>query len=292
MEKKQSQCSFPEGNRNLTTLTGEEIKAGRVALEYWTKRTNLGDSLAPVIYQWMLKRTQTAAPDGRSADGGTVHLMTVGSIVNMGEFDAAVWGSGVLSFGVLKEIYEKSVYRKLDIRAVRGPITRAVLENAGYHVPKLYGDPGILMPLIYPAECKKPAAPYTVIPHYLDVGNCVSEGYEYVDILTSDYPAVIDRIVNSRRVISSSLHGIILAEAYGVPAVLLNYHKIDLLKYYDYYYSTGRRNVKIASSIREALETEPMELPELSEMQRRLLDSFPYDLFAQRKKGVKCYDEI
>ena len=115
------------------------------------------------------------------------------------------------------------------------------------------------------------------------MGKCVSEGYEYVDILTADYRSFIDRIVKSGRVISSSLHGIILAEAYGVPAVLLNYQEIDLLKYYDYYYSTGRRNVKVASSIKEALETEPMELPDLSDMQKNLLDSFPYDLFEKSK---------
>lgn len=269
--------------RNQTTLTGKEIEAGRVNLEYWTKRVNLGDTLAPVIYTWMLERCGDGKLDGRAADGRTIHLMTVGSIVNMGEFDAAVWGSGVLSFGILKEVYEKSAFRRLDIRAVRGPITRAILENAGYHVPELYGDPGVLMPLIHQAKHREPDIPYTIIPHYLDVGKCVSEGYEYVDILTADYRSFIDRIVKSGRVISSSLHGIILAEAYGVPAVLLNYQEIDLLKYYDYYYSTGRRNVKVASSIKEALETEPMELPDLSDMQKNLLDSFPYDLFEKSK---------
>lgn len=278
---KQKLCFAEE--RNQTTLTGKEIEAGRVNLEYWTKRVNLGDTLAPVIYTWMLERCEDGKLDGRAADRRTVHLMTVGSIVNMGEFDAAVWGSGVLSFGILKEVYEKSAFRRLDIRAVRGPITRAILENAGYHVPELYGDPGVLMPLIHQAKHREPDIPYTIIPHYLDVGKCVSEGYEYVDILTADYRSFIDRIVKSGRVISSSLHGIILAEAYGVPAVLLNYQEIDLLKYYDYYYSTSRRSVKVASTIKEALTMEPMELPDLSDMQKNLLDSFPYDLFEKSK---------
>ena len=156
---KQKLCFAEE--RNRTTLTGEKIESGRVALEYWTRRTNLGDSLAPVIYQWMLERNKTVKLDGRTAGGGILHLMTVGSIVNMGEFDAVVWGSGVLSFGVLKEVYEKSAFRRLDIRAVRGPITRAILENAGYHVPELYGDPGVLMPLIHQAKHREPDIPYT-----------------------------------------------------------------------------------------------------------------------------------
>lgn len=274
-----SGLSLTDYERNRTTLTGKNPEEGMVSLEYWVKRPNLGDTLAPVIYDWMLKRFTGKRLSGKSAGGGQPHLMTVGSIINMGEFDAAVWGSGILSFGVLKEVYEKSRYRKLDIRAVRGPITKAILENAGYDVPDVCGDPGVLMPLLYPAEKREPGIPYTVIPHYLNVGQCISEGYEYVNILTTDYRAFIDRIVRSRLVISSSLHGLILAEAYGVPAVLLNYGDIDLLKYYDYYYSTGRRSVKVASSIEEALKTEPMALPDLDEMQKRLLESFPYDLF-------------
>lgn len=265
--------------RNRTTLTGAAYKEGYVSLEYWTKRVNLGDTLAPVIYEWMLKRTGSVHPAGKAASRTPVHLMTVGSIVNMGEFDAAVWGSGILSADILKEVYEKSRYRKLDVRAVRGPITRSILENAGYSVPAVYGDPGVLMPLIYRADKPKPEVPYTIVPHYLDYNTCVSQGYECFNILTSDYKSFVDQIVRSKLVVSSSLHGIILSEAYGVPAVLLNYHDIDLLKYFDYYFSTGRRSVKVASCIEEALETEPMPLPDLTEMQKNLLASFPYDLF-------------
>lgn len=268
-----------ENERNRTTLTGEMINDSRVHLEYWQKRVNLGDTLAPVIYQWMLEQYPDGNLKDRSATGRPVHLMTVGSIMNLGEFDAAVWGTGILSLGILKDLYEKSSYRKLDIRAVRGPVTRAILENAGYQAPPVYGDPGILMPLIYQAKKTEPTVPYTVIPHYLDIEKCVAEGYPYLDIRTSDYKAFIDRIVKSGRIISSSLHGIILAEAYGVPSVLLNYQDIDLLKYYDYYFSTGRRTVKVASSIDEALEMEPMALPELSQMQQKIRESFPYDLF-------------
>lgn len=276
-ENERNPYSADEGNRRI--LAGKEYAEGRVFLEYWIKRVNLGDSLAPAICEWMLDRGKPAPSECALAADVPVHLLTVGSIVNMGGFDAAVWGSGVLSIGVLREIYEKSRYRKLDIRAVRGPLTRSILENAGYEVPEVYGDPGILMPLIYQPERKEPSVPYTIIPHYLDIEKCISQGYEYLDIRTADYRSFIDRIVRSRMVVSSSLHGIILSEAYGVPAVLLNYDFIDLLKYYDYYFSTGRRSVKVASSIEEALQTEPMSLPDLAEMQKNLMSSFPYDLF-------------
>ncbi len=211
--------------------------------------------------------------------GEITHLMTVGSILNMGDFDATVWGSGILSVAILKEIYKKAEYRKLDIRAVRGPITRAILENAGYGVPEIYGDPGILMPLIYKPNRVEETIPYLIIPHYSQIEHFLYLGYKCLDNRTKDYKVFINHMTKSRLIISSSLHGIILAEAYGIPAVLLNNNDIDLLKYYDYYFSTGRKSVKVTSSIEEALSIKPMPLPDLSEMQEKLIDTFPYDLF-------------
>ncbi|MBE6782684.1 MAG: polysaccharide pyruvyl transferase family protein [Ruminococcaceae bacterium] len=64
----------------------------------------------------------------------------------------------------------------------------------------------------------------------------------------------VEEIKSSEKVISSSLHGIILAETYGVPAVFLNtggYVDNALIKYYDWYYSTNRWNVKMARTIED-----------------------------------------
>ena len=56
--------------------------------------------------------------------------------------------------------------------------------------------------------------------------------------------------------------------------------KVDF-KYYDYYYSTGRKDIKIAESFEEALTMEPLPLPDLSKMRQDLFDTFPYDLWEQ-----------
>ena len=101
-----------------------------------------------------------------------------------------------------------------------------------------------------------------------------------LDIQTTDYKHFIDVIASAEKVISSSLHGIILAETYGTPAVFL--HKgieTETLKFYDWYYSTGRYNVVIASTLDEALTVNPMQLPMLTNMQAELIANFPYDLW-------------
>ena len=53
----------------------------------------------------------------------------------------------------------------------------------------------------------------------------------------------------------------------------------EIIKYFDWYYSTGRYNIKIAASLDEALNMEPMEIPDLEQMRKRLMDSFPADLW-------------
>lgn len=58
-----------------------------------------------------------------------------------------------------------------------------------------------------------------------------------------DWKYVIDKIVNSKFVISESLHGLIVAEAYGIPAVWVEFveHNVEWkFKYLDFYESIGK----------------------------------------------------
>ena len=99
-----------------------------------------------------------------------------------------------------------------------------------------------------------------------------------IDICTSDFRDFVNKLNSVEIVISSSLHGIILAESYGIKAVLLKPTK-DYLKYYDWYYSTRRYSFPIAENIEEALNIKPAALPELNPLRRKLLETFPYDLY-------------
>lgn len=70
----------------------------------------------------------------------------------------------------------------------------------GYDCPEIYGDPAILMPLIYPGERKK-GKDYVVIEHYLKQNSDA----EKLDIKTTDYRSFIDRMLTAEIVYSSFL---------------------------------------------------------------------------------------
>lgn len=242
---------------------------------------NLGDALSFVVVDWMLSQRGL---DANQEVRKKYFLNTIGSNVFSSYQNAVIWGSGS---GVMNEfqhpimkVLHRYPFRRLDVRAVRGPITRSRLMNVGQNCPKVYGDPAILMPLIYTPDSKEKKNEVLVIPQFLAEKEVREKYPQYPmeSMNTDDYKRVIDAIVASKKVVTSSLHGIILAEAYGVPAVYFKTLK-KTLKFEDYYASTGRNDVHFSESLEEALLQEPPQLPDLSDLQKGLLDSFPYDLW-------------
>lgn len=263
--------------RNKYGLYQEHSKRNVVNIEYWKREENLGDMLAPVICQWMLERKGIATDKKINK---TRHLLTLGSILGTkGQFDATVWGSGVHTMKSCAAVFRRSHYRKFDVRSVRGPLTRSALLAAKYDCPAIYGDPAILLPLIFPCSGVEKKYDTSLVLHHSQQSASYHDIHE-ITILTSDYHYFINEICASNRIISSSLHGIILAESYGIPAVFVCQGvENEIMKFYDWYFSTGRMNVKVAQSLEEALEMEPMPLPDLTNMRKQLMDVFPYDLW-------------
>lgn len=105
-------------------------------------------------------------------------------------------------------------------------------------------------------------------------------GLHYIEIKTTNYKHFIDEIAQSDMVISSALHGIILAEAYGVPTVYLKDTEINQdFKFDDYYSGTGRVQYEYARTIDEAIKIKPVNnLPKLENMCSALMETFSYDL--------------
>ena len=135
--------------RNNYSISEKKSQKNRVNLEYYTGAINLGDFLSPIVCEYMLSEHSLSLLN-TTKKRKPLHLTAIGSILGArGDFDMTVWGSGIRCFASVMYLSRRKFYQKLDIRAVRGPVTQAALEQCGISCPKVYGDPAVLMPMIY-----------------------------------------------------------------------------------------------------------------------------------------------
>lgn len=238
------------------------------------KKPNVGDLLSKVTFDYLLKYKEIKSRRSKR----TARITFIGSVIQFLTADAVIYGSGFLFEYVAQPFAKKRL--KLDVRAVRGPLTRQQLIEVGYAAPEVYGDPAILLPLFYLPQIAKEKKDVVVIPHWKTVEKYTGKRYTVLSPLTDDWQNFIDEIASAKLVISSSLHGLILAEAYGIPAILLNeVEKGNLFKYQDYYFSTGRTEFPSANTVEEGLAMPVPKVPDLEHLKRGLLDAFPSDIF-------------
>lgn len=199
--------------------------------------------------------------------------LAAGSILHFARDGDVIWGSGFR-----EDPSSEHRFSSLDVRAVRGPLTRQFLLQKGIACPETYGDPAVLMGVLFPEyRTDEKLYDYIIIPNIGEIPGFAS--YKNVVLPTLPWPEIIKKINQSRLVISSSLHGIIVAESYGVPARLLKMTWIEsLLKYQDYYESTGRKNFTYATSVQDAIRMGG-ERPGNIDVQA-LLNAFPWDYYS------------
>ncbi len=224
---------------------------------------NFGDMLGPAIVRALASHLPNRA--------GGRRLLTVGSIMHFARDGDVIWGAGING----KVPIDFIVARDLDIRAVRGPLTAEVLSQLGMHVPDVYGDPGLLAPSILGVvRTPTPELPIVALPNLHDIREW-RHLPGYFDPRVS-YRDVIQRIADSEQVVTSSLHGVVIADALRVPVSLVRPGHEDMFKYEDYYEGTGRRLPRVHDSFVSAID-HPAET--LRWDARPLLAAFPYDLW-------------
>jgi pyruvyltransferase len=228
---------------------------------------NFGDLLGPLIVGRLVRRLGLQEVTGTSA-----RLLSVGSVLHFARDADVVWGTGVNG----KVRPEEHRFTTLDVRAVRGPLTRTFLIGRGQDVPPVYGDPGLLVSDLWPELASlEPRFDLTVVPNFHDFDRWSRRGEQNP---RSSVERVLRRIARSRLVVGSSLHGIIVAESFGIPARLVLPRTEVLFKYSDYYRGTGRHEFTPASSVAEAVARGGEPAPSWSS--QALLDAFPRDLWA------------
>lgn len=187
------------------------------------------------------------------------HYLVIGSIISAANKRSIVWGSGIIK--------KNDNIRNANFVAVRGPKTRERILEAGFNCPEVYGDPGLLLPDYYNPEINKKYK-IGIVPHYVDyeaVDKSLSnqKNVKVINLLTNDVEKTTDEILECEFIFSSSLHGLVIAHTYGIPALWVKFsNKLsgDDIKFYDYFESLNIAFKEECKLIPEELSIEKLEL--------------------------------
>ena len=199
---------------------------------WWTSRKNFGDLLGPDIVSNI-----TGRPVIR-AEVGDCELISLGSVLSfilrseeLVKEPLHVWGTGFIWSNV------PIVNPHVQFHAVRGKWTAYIQDLPD----PVLGDPGLLVSRFQPAPAKTHRI--GVVPHHsqFDDGSLM-KFFERDDVLCinahNDPWQVVREIASCEFILSSSLHGLIVADSYGIPNQWVEPNAEDIhstFKFYDYY---------------------------------------------------------
>lgn len=300
----------------------------KINLVYWAERKNYGDYLSPFIVQ-KLTGCKVRAKDvcylqkpltiilRDFLKKGHLNLrfshrflpfeknyVCIGSIMGQGNNNSHYWGTGFLrkTEGSVPGI----------IHAVRGYLSKEiVLKNKKNHLNKIegdiaVGDPALLLPMFIP-PLKTKTNKYGIIPHYVDYNyfnDNFGDKYLIVDLSSSNVEKITNEITSCERILSTSLHGLIVAHAYNIPALWIERNEIlpgsNGFKFKDYFSTVGLayepfRNVKTLLNNQRNLDklfndNIILALPtvNLEDIRNRLLKAAPFTLKEMYKTYFSC----
>ncbi len=209
---------------------------------------NLGDEISPIVFSHVTGRNVVHS-EISDCDG-----IAIGSVFNPRQASQRkrsrpqlIWGSGTLK-------PRPAIYRNLsaEIVALRGPKTAGMIDGCP-EIP--FGDPGLFASEIWPSSVSR-ENPVGIIPHFSMRGSDkvrrlsrAMGGSVLLDLTDPDFDRSFRQLSSCKLIVSSSLHGLIFADAYGIPSLFWNESGADNeWKYQDYFEGVGRPDYRSMSS--------------------------------------------
>lgn len=226
--------------RGLIGFLNKSYNNKFVYLSYFDGVENVGDLLnVDIVEHYSRKKIVNVPPFFRFK-----HYLVIGSILqNMNKNSVAI-GCGLIHDSKVNEIREFG-----DIRVVRGYLTKECLEGLTKKTLNIpLGDPALLFPRIFKPEISL-AYEFGLVLHYVDESHFIKEFVESLGgrvISVRQKPrSFIEQIHSCKKILSSSMHGLILSDAYNIPnkRIILS-DKIygGDFKFKDYYSTTNNPN--------------------------------------------------
>ena len=269
-------------------------------LYYFVKQANFGDLLNESIFK------KLADIEVQSSKPKDCEVVAIGSllesflasprqikkfILNRFKPRVLVWGTGFIK----EESERQFFFRRLDVRAVRGYYTleRLKKSNAALLANEVaVADPGLLASLLIDTSLVKKKYALGIIPHYVDVNspllNRISVKNSVVLDITQRPEVLLKQIAECENIISSAMHGLIVADSLGIPNVRMilgdeitggNY------KFNDYYSAFNISNHNVINLKERSFTNDDLQSitqnytitrEQVKTLQSSLLKSFPY----------------
>ena len=211
---------------------------------YWWRPSgnwiNIGDEISPIVLNHVTGRNIIHAGLD-DCDG-----IAIGSVFYPRKASARkrrtplfVWGSGTLN-----PRPTDFAHLSVVMAALRGPRTWGQIANC----PDLpFGDPGLFVREIWPAAPRR-AGRIGIIPHHSMIGSAQTRALMaalgdtvLLDMTAPDIGGMLRQLSECSLILSSSLHGLIFADAYGIPSLFWNEQGAENeWKYRDYFEGVGR----------------------------------------------------
>lgn len=280
----------------------QQIKSHNLELYYFHGRPNFGDILNEDILSSIFNL------EFESATFQNADLCCVGSILDklvtnsqIGEEDKKmqgdceinkpfhIWGTG---FMYDYENIDQNPVRPFIVHALRGEKTRKRLSDIlGHDISCVLADPGILAPMIIKPSDKKYHV--GIVPHHWDKPEEVFDkmlkhypNAKFIDV-HDDTKKVLKEISECEYIISTSLHGLIVADSYNIPncwCEISDRVQGNGFKFHDYFSSFGvdRECFDLRDGnlpdIEKDFKCNFKSINQLHEKQNELIECFPFKI--------------
>ena len=214
----------------------------------WHKSSNFGDQLNPYLVKKMWGFDSFKIKEGYKEP----HVMMIGSILNEANSQTLVLGSGFVGENRFFEGAPKII-------TVRGKKTLQMVKDVGIETSEVgLGDPAILMPDYFTPNPGFNKYDIGIIPHIVDMELAEQifgrkRGSRIIDLRLvgetfQEIESIINQICSCRCIISSSLHGLIIAHTYGIPGIWCEFSDMVIgggFKFKDYMSAHGVEEVSV-----------------------------------------------
>ena len=169
------------------------------------------------------------------------NIVIIGSYIHQAVDNSYIYGSGIRTDPPIEGIPGKTThrYKNLNVCALRGPNSRKFLKNRLHKndIPEIYGDPGLLVKKLHSQSHQNVeelndktclVAHKSNLENYLNKfrNNNLPKFIDYIINPLDKWQKVVNEISSCKIIISSSLHGLIISDAYNVPNVRLDEYSL------------------------------------------------------------------